>query len=115
MYSISTSALSLFGVLVVVGLRPRIVGVEQARRSRDDLAHIELNLLEQPALVQFWVEALSAWQRQTRLAPRPPSQRLIRSSASRDGRHDHDARDRLEAKRRRWLSLDGDSARPRAS
>ncbi len=63
-----------FRDLVVVRLSPRVIGVNQTRRCRDNLPHIELDLLEQPLRVQFRTECLSLGQRQARLAACPPAQ-----------------------------------------
>ena len=45
--------------LIVVRLGPGGVGIDQAGRRRDDLPQVELDLLEQPLLVQFGVERFS--------------------------------------------------------
>ncbi len=60
--------LRLFRDLVVVGLWPPIVCVEQSRRRRDNLSHIELHLREPALFIQFGIERFSIRQGQDRLA-----------------------------------------------
>ena len=96
-YSIRISVGGQLGELVVVGVGPGVVGVEQARRGGDHLAQVELDLLEQPVLVQVGPEGLARGQRQPGLAARLPAQGERGDVAGGDGRQDDHAGHRLEA------------------
>ncbi len=85
------------GKLIVVGLLPVCVRVEQARRGRDHLAQVNPDLLEQAVPVQLPLETLPLGQPQASLAPRQPTQGLRGDLPGRDGRYDRHAGRGLEA------------------
>ena len=84
--------------LVVVAVLPGVVRVDQARRRGDHLSEIELDLFQQPILVQLRSEGLPLGQGQTGLAPRPPAQRDLANVPGGDRRDQDRAGERLEAK-----------------
>ncbi len=85
------------GHLVIIGIRPGFDGIKRAQCCGNDLAQVELHLLEQAIFVQVGLESLSIRQAQAGFAARLPAQRQAGGIPGRNGREHDQAGARLEA------------------